>query len=54
MKFKEMKGVSSAQLPLHLDERERYGQTAGQAFTNVCADIGMYDRLCNCLIFCAN
>ena len=41
-KFKRMKGVSSAQLPLHLDEfmwRERYGQTADQAFTNVCADI---------------
>ena len=41
-KIKQMKGVSSAQLPLHLDEfmwRERYGQTAGQAFTNVCADI---------------
>ena len=41
-KFKKMMGVSSAQLALHLDEfmwRERYGKTAGQAFTNVCADI---------------
>ena len=41
-KFKRMMGVSSAQLALHLDEfvwRERYGKTAGQAFTNVCADI---------------
>jgi transposase-like protein len=34
-KFKRMMGVSSAQLPLHLDEfmwRERYGKTAGQGF----------------------
>ena len=41
-KFKRMKGVSSAQLALHLDEfmwRERYGKTAGQAFNNVCTDI---------------
>ena len=41
-KFKQMMGVSSAQLALHLDEfmwRERYGKTAGQAFNNVCADI---------------
>ena len=41
-KFKRMKGVSANQLALHLDEfmwRERYGTTAGQAFTNVCADI---------------
>ena len=37
-KFKRMKGVSANQLALHLDEfmwRERYGTTAGQAFTNV-------------------
>ena len=41
-KFKRMMGVSSNQLALHLDEfmwRERFGKTAGQAFTNVCADI---------------
>ena len=41
-KFKRMMGVSSRQLALHLDEfmwRERYGKTAGEAFTNVCADI---------------
>ena len=41
-KFKRVMGVSSAQLALHLDEfmwRERHRKTAGQAFTNVCADI---------------
>ena len=41
-KFKRMKGISSQQLPLHLDEflwRERYGTTAGEVFTNVCTDI---------------
>ena len=39
-KFKQMLGVSKAQLALHLDEfmwRERYGETAGQAFNNMCA-----------------
>ena len=43
-KFKRMMGVSSAQLALHLHEftwRERYRKTAGQAFTNVCADISI-------------
>ena len=41
-KFKRMKGVSSDQLPLHLDEfmwRERHGSTAGEAFRGICADI---------------
>ena len=41
-KFKRMTGVSSQQLALHLDEfmwRERYGKTAGEAFTNICPDI---------------